>query len=114
MTGVAHWLGCAMVWVAVAVPLVAVQPAAAQPAAAQGQRLDACSRGHLQVCFELLQRPRLDAGRRAAIEFHLAEVEKAVLACTAGDATACATLADRYPDLPPDLRAGSATPPKTR
>ena len=97
---------------AVAKP-AATQPAAAQPAAAQGQLLDACSRGNVQVCFTLLARPRLDAGRRAAIEFHLAELEQALVACTGGDAAICAALAQRYPDLPADLRTGAARLPKS-
>lgn len=73
-------------------------------ALAQGQLLAACSRGNLDVCFKLLERPRLDAGRREAIQFHLAEVETLIVACTGGDQTACATVSEKYPDLPPDVR----------
>ncbi|HEX4894399.1 MAG TPA: hypothetical protein VFV47_14030 [Hyphomicrobiaceae bacterium] len=73
------------------------------PAAAQGRLLEACSRGNLQVCSQLLNRPRLEPGRREAIQLHLAELEKLIVACTNGDDAACATLAARHPDLPPDI-----------
>lgn len=79
-------------------------------AAAQGQRLEACSRGNVQVCHELLARPRLDAGRRAAIEFHLAELERLLGVCLAGDAQACSNLLDNYPELPPALRPDKIPP----
>jgi len=55
------------------------------------------------VCFAVLARPRLDAGRRAAIELHLAEIDKLAVACNGGGKAACAELANRYPDLPADL-----------
>lgn len=80
------------------------------PAAAQGRLLEKCARGQLEVCFAILSRPRLEPGRRAAIEFHLAEVDKLWVACSAGEQPACATLADRYPDLPPDLAARAKAP----
>jgi hypothetical protein len=84
------------------------------PAAAQGQRLEACSRGNVQVCQALLARPRLDPGRRAAIEFHLAELERLLDTCLRGEAPACTTLSESYPDLPPELRAEKAPPPKVK
>lgn len=90
--------------VAVTVALSVVMPALpSTPATAQGQLLAACSRGKIEVCFALLARPRLDAGRRAAIEFHLAELEKLIVACTGGDAAVCDAIKDRYPELPSDL-----------
>lgn len=82
------------------------------PVAAQGRLLEACSRGNVQVCQALLARPRLDPGRRAAIEFHLAELERQLGVCLAGDAKACTTLQDGYPELPPALRPES--PPATQ
>ena len=88
---------------------VASPPATAQPTV-QGQRLDACSRGNVQVCLKLLRRPRLEAGRRAAIEFHLAELETLLVACSSGDATACGTVTEKYPDLPADLWYGKQPP----
>lgn len=83
---------------------------ALSPAPAAAQQLEACSLGDVQVCFALLARPRLDAGRRAAIEFHLAELEKLVVACRGGDQSACATLLEKHPRLPPDMRPKPTAP----
>ena len=83
--------------------IAAVLLVSATPAAAQGRLLEACSRGNLQVCSQLLNRPRLDPGRREAIQLHLAELEKLIVACTSGDDAACTTLATQHPDLPPDI-----------
>lgn len=80
------------------------------PSAAHAQKLEACARGKVEACFELLARPRLDPGRRAAIELHLAELETRVVACSAGDPVACATLEREQPDLSPDLRARARQP----
>ena len=82
-----------------------------RPAAAQGQLLQACARGNVQVCFALLNRPRLDPGRRAGIELHLAELEALLVACRSGDAAACTNLSQKHPDLPPDMRPQDAKPP---
>ncbi|MDX2155084.1 MAG: hypothetical protein SFW09_01130 [Hyphomicrobiaceae bacterium] len=84
------------------------------PARAQGKFLAACSRGNLEACYKLLARPRLDAGRRAAIEFHLAELEALIAACAKADAAACATLTDKHPDLPPDLSPQALRPSPQR
>ena len=91
-------------WVSVVLALTSLGIA---PAAAQGRLLEKCARGQLEVCFALLSRPRLEPGRRAAIELHLAEIDKLAVACSSGDAPACARLAERYPDLPPDLTTKS-------
>lgn len=80
---------------------------------ADAQKLEACSRGELTVCFELLNRPRLDPGRRAAIEFHLSEIQVMGEACARGSAADCAMLAERYPKLPPQLLANPAPVPRT-
>ena len=79
-------------------------------ASADAQKIDACARGKVEACFELLARPRLDPGRRAAIELHLAELEKRIVGCSKGDAVACATLEREQPDLSPDLRARAVRP----
>jgi hypothetical protein len=84
--------------------------AGASPTAAQGRLLEKCARGQLEVCFAILARPRLDPGRRAAIEFHLAEIDKLAVACNGYDKAACAELTNRYPDLPADLAPRSAQP----
>ena len=95
--------------IALALVLAAIT-AGVMPASAQGRLLEKCSRGQLDVCFAVLARPRLDPGRRAAIELHLAEIDKLAIACSSADQTACATLADRYPDLPPDLARQAKQP----
>ena len=89
---------------------LAVAMLASGPAAAQGHRLEACSRGDVQVCSAILARPRLEPGRRAAIEFHLAEIERQLGLCLAGDESVCATMRERYPDLPPALRPDAPSP----
>ena len=71
------------------------------PALAEGHKLlAACHRGNLYVCHEMLARPRLAAGTRAAIELFLDEIRAARQACAAGDATACENLDREHPDLP--------------
>lgn len=82
----------------------------AKPALAQGHRLEACSRGDVQVCMAILARPRLEPGRRAAIEFHLAEIERQLGLCLAGDAGVCTMMRERYPDLPPALQPDPPSP----
>jgi len=82
----------------------------ATPAAAQGRLLEKCARGQLEVCFSILARPRLEPGRRAAIEWHLTEVDKLAVACNSHDKAACAELAIRYPDLPSDLSRRATKP----
>ena len=73
----------------------------AGPAVAEGQKLlEACHRGRLEICHEMLARPRLAAGTRAAIELYLEEIEPKRRACAAGDAAVCAMLAREHPDLP--------------
>lgn len=91
-----------------ALGLTAVLPVPA--AMAQGQQLEACARGKLEACFKLLQRPRLDPGRRAAIEFHLSELERLLVACSAGETTACTELTEAHPELPRDLRPSMTRP----
>lgn len=91
----------------VATALVA---AALLPAPARAQKLEACARGNVQVCFTLLDRPRLDPGRRAAIQFLLAELETLLVSCANGETDACRTLSSKHPDLPADLRARNAPP----
>ena len=81
-------------------------------AVAQGQQLEACARGNIPVCRAILARPRLDAGRRAAIEFLLTEIEGLVFACGAGDGDACNRLTREHPELPADLRAPQPSPPR--
>jgi hypothetical protein len=90
--------------------VLAASTTGVMPAFAHGRLLERCARGQLEVCFSLLARPRLDPGRRAAIEFHLAEVDKLAVACNGRDETACAELAYRYPDLPADLAPRSPKP----
>ena len=73
----------------------------AGPAAAEGRKLlEACHRGNLHVCGEMLARPRLAAGTRAAIELYLEEIEAKRKACAAGDAALCEALLRDHPDLP--------------
>jgi hypothetical protein len=84
-------------------PAIAIAALSSPAAVAQGQRLEACARGNVQVCLALLARPRLDPGRRAAIELHLAELEALLGACLSGEAQACSTLSQDYPELPPEL-----------
>lgn len=98
---------CARVLVA-GIALGLVTTGIAPPAVAQGQQLEACSRGNIPVCRSILARPRLDPGRRAAIEFLLSEIERQVLACADGDETACAALTRDHPALPDDLRKPQA------
>ena len=73
----------------------------AAPAAAEGRKLlEACHRGNLHVCAEMLARPRLAAGTRAALELHLEEIGAKSKACAAGDTVACETLLRDHPELP--------------
>jgi hypothetical protein len=74
-----------------------------QPTAAQGRMLEACARGNLQVCSALLNRPRLEPGRREAIQLHLAEMDKLIVACANGEPAACAILERQHPALPADI-----------
>jgi hypothetical protein len=97
-----------MRWQAILLAILATLGSTA--ATGQGRLLEKCARGQLEVCFSLLSRPRLEPGRRAAIELHLAEVDKLAAACAAHDQPACAMLADRYPDLPPDLTPKRRSP----
>ena len=74
------------------------------PAAAQRHQghklLEACHRGKLEVCHEMLARPRLAAGTRAAIELFLDEIDVQQKACASGDAIVCQSLERENPDLP--------------
>ena len=83
-------------------PLVALGLApCAMPASAQAHKLlEACHRGKLEVCHEMLARPRLAAGTRAAIELFLDEIDVQQKACASGDAIACQSLERENPDLP--------------
>ena len=72
----------------------------AGPAQAEGRKLlEACHRGSLHVCTEMLARPRLAAGTRAAIELFLEDVAGKRLSCDAGDANICDALRRDHPDL---------------
>lgn len=74
---------------------------ASMPAWAEGHKLlETCHRGKLEVCHEMLARPRLAAGTRAAIELFLDEIETKQQACASGDAVACEAIAREHPDLP--------------
>lgn len=62
--------------------------------------LEACHRGKLEVCQEMLARPRLAAGTRAAIELLLDEIDAKVRACADGETAVCEQMAREHPDLP--------------
>ena len=85
---------------AAGIGLLAWLLALAVPAVAEPKLLAACHRGKLYVCAEMLARPRLAAGIRAAIELYLEEIEAKRKACAAGDTAVCETLRREHPDLP--------------
>ncbi len=74
-------------------PVVAAEPA---------KLLEACHRGKLEVCHEMLARPRLAAGTRAAIELYLDEIDAKRKSCAGGDAAVCEQMAREHPELPRD------------
>ncbi len=95
-------LACALTWVAVVwVAVLACALGLATLAAAEGAKLlEACHGGKLEVCHEMLARPRLAAGTRAAIELLLEEIDAKLKTCAAGDAAVCEQMAREHPDLP--------------
>lgn len=95
------WAGSAATVMLMLILVPILSPALSAHAA--GRQLEACARGRLEVCFELLRRPRLEPGRRAAIEFLLSQIEAGVAGCRAGVLADCAELRRLHPDLPQDL-----------
>ena len=92
------WLPCASMRFAAFACAFGIATATA---AERGKLLEACHRGRLEVCHEMLARPRLAAGTRAAIELHLDEIDVKRRACADGDTKVCDDLAREHPDLPP-------------